>query len=229
MDRRMRTAAGAAVAAMLVLVLAASSGSLDVWRTTSSGGETPTVVTDAPQIIEPQQPGADTGREWPSWVGTLVRVIGVTVAALALLAALAGMRLVRMPSIRWPSALRRRTVRGDALPATEERRVVVDVDSARAALTGGTPRNAIVACWMQLEVDAAAAGLSRLASETSTEYVERVIGGSSVDPVPIGDLAALYREARFSRHPLVDEHRDHALVALEQVAAALLHAAESAA
>jgi hypothetical protein len=221
----------AAMAAMIVvlLVVAASSSSFDVWRTPSSGGETPTVVTDAPQVVEPQQPPADAGREWPSWVGTLVRVIGVALAAFALLAALAGMRLVRMPSIRWPSTLRRRTARGDVLPATEERRVVVDVDAARAALTGGPPRNAIVACWMQLEVDAAAAGLTRLASETSTEYVERVIGGSSVDPAPIGDLAALYREARFSRHPLVDEHRDRALVALEQVAAALLHDAESVA
>ena len=99
--------------------------------------------------------------------------------------------------------------------------VAVDVAAARAALAQGPPRNAIVACWMQLEHDAAAAGLGRVASETAAEYAARVVAAASVDPGPIGELAALYREARFSRHELDDVHRARALAALDRVAAAL--------
>ena len=108
-----------------------------------------------------------------------------------------------------------------ALPEVPERELAVDVESARVALAGGSPRNAIVACWMQLERDAAAAGLPREAAETSAEYVERVVAASSVDPAPIRELAALYREARFSRHELRDDHRTRALAALNRVEAVL--------
>jgi hypothetical protein len=126
----------------------------------------------------------------------------------------------------------RRAVRGrrhrqiTALPETPERELAVDVDAARDALTGGSPRNAIVACWMQLERDVAAAGLPREASETSAEYVERVVVASSVEPGPIRELAALYREARFSRHDLRDDHRTRALAALNRVEAALRRSVE---
>lgn len=113
-----------------------------------------------------------------------------------------------------------------ALPDEPAPELAVDTDAARRALAGGTPRNAIVACWMQLERDAAAAGIPRAAAETSTEYVERVVAASSVDPGPIGSLAALYREARFSDHALGDSHRALALVALNRVEAVLRHSVE---
>jgi hypothetical protein len=107
------------------------------------------------------------------------------------------------------------------LPEVDEQGPRIDLASARAALVAGSPRNAIVACWMQLEREASDAGLARLAPETPTEYVERVIASTSVDPAPIGELAALYREARFSDHDLPDDHRARALVALDRVEAAL--------
>ena len=78
-----------------------------------------------------------------------------------------------------------------------------------------------MACWIQLESDVAAAGLPRHVSETSSEYTERVIGQSSVDAAPITELAALYREARFSNHVLGHEHRARAARALDSVVAAL--------
>jgi hypothetical protein len=61
----------------------------------------------------------------------------------------------------------------------------------------------------------------RVSSETSAEYVARVVASGSVNAGPIGELAALYREARFSRHDLGDEHRARALASLERVAVAL--------
>lgn len=78
-------------------------------------------------------------------------------------------------------------------------------------LETGEPRNAIVAAWLGLETAAAATGLPRLASETSSEYTERVIGVWPVDSERLGDLAALYREARFSVHPLGEAHRVRAV------------------
>jgi hypothetical protein len=213
---------------MVVLVLAASSGPFDVWRTPYSDGGTPTVVTDPPATVEPQETAPEASREWPSWVSTLLRLIGIAVAVLAITAALAAIAsFVRKPSFRGWSLFRDRSADGAALPEVDDERLVVDVNSARNALAAGTPRNAIVACWMQLERDAAAAGLPRLPFETPTEYVERVIGASSVDPAPIGDLASLYREARFSRHELVDAHRSQAMAALDRVARALHQDAEN--
>lgn len=98
-------------------------------------------------------------------------------------------------------------------------------------LETGEPRNAIVAAWLGLETSAAATGLPRLPAETSTEYTERVIGVWPVDSARLGDLAALYREARFSVHDLGESHRDRAITDLrvliadlEQVASR--HAAE---
>lgn len=81
-------------------------------------------------------------------------------------------------------------------------------------LETGEPRNAIVAAWLSLEGSAAATGLPRLPAETSTEYTERVIGVWPVDAQRLGDLAALYREARFSVHDLGEEHRRRAIADL---------------
>ncbi|MFM6849343.1 MAG: DUF4129 domain-containing protein [Terrabacter sp.] len=78
-------------------------------------------------------------------------------------------------------------------------------------LESGEPRNAIVAAWLDLEGSAAATGLPRLPAETSTEYTERVITVWAVDRERLADLAALYREARFSVHPLGEEHRTRAI------------------
>jgi hypothetical protein len=78
-------------------------------------------------------------------------------------------------------------------------------------LETGEPRNAIVAAWLALESSAAATGLPRLPAETSTEYTERVIGVWPVDSERLADLAALYREARFSVHDLGEDHRRRAI------------------
>jgi hypothetical protein len=224
MDRRARIAVIGAIVAMVVLVLAASSGPVDVWRSPDLDGGSAPVVTDPPTSVVPQEPLPEGKREMPDWVATLSKVIGIVVGLVIIAAALAAMRLVRMPTLRWPTSLKRRAADGATLPEVDDGIVSVDVDSARAALGTGPARNAIVACWMQLERDAADAGLPRLPFETATEYVERVIGASSVDPAPIGELAALYREARFSQHELGDAHRARALAALERVEVALRRA-----
>lgn len=230
MDRRTRTIVIAAVAAMVVLVLAASSGSSPVWEVPNDDVTIDTVVVDPPEVVQPEEPTEDGRREVPGWFATVTRVVAVVLAAVLLVLVLAAATLTMLPGRRRGGGRRRLLRRRvGALPEVDDGTLDVDVGAARAALTGGTPRNAIVACWMQLEADAGSAGLSRLAAETPAEYVERVVATSSVDPAPIAELAALYREARFSRHELSDDHRQRAMAALDRVAAALGHDVEASA
>ena len=221
MDRRLVAGAATGVA-MALLVLAASSGPVRIWITsptevgTSSVDGTGPLDTIAPQGSVPRRRSSG-----PPW-GTLVsQILGVLLIVLVVTIVVLVVRLGLWPRTGRRSRRERRHRQITALPEVNERELEVDADAARIALAGGTPRNAIVACWMQLERDAAAAGLPRAAAETSAEYAERVVAASSVDPAPIGELAALYREARFSRHELLDDHRARALAAMNRVEAAL--------
>lgn len=212
--------AGATVAVVL-LVLAASTAPGRLWVIPSSGTGLSSIDGAGPlETLAPQGPVASDLTDGLAGFGLLLQVLGVLVVVLAI-AATVSMRNWR-PALRYWPGLRKRAGFGlSPLPEVAERELTVDVDAAGAALAAGNPRNAIVGCWMQLERDAAAAGLPRAAAETSAEFVERVIAAASVDVVPIGELAALYREARFSRHELRDDHRTRAIAALNRVAAAL--------
>ena len=221
MGRRTLLAAFAGTVGAVLLVLAASAGPLRLWTAPAVTG-TP-YVAPTPSPSELQVPPADkvTDRKPEEPLNSLfLQILGVLLAVLLLAAAAYaaigwdGWRL-------WPGFRSRRSRAITALPEVAVRPLTVDIAAARAALAGGSPRNAIVACWMQLERDAADAGLPRRGAETSMEYAARVVAESSVDPAPIGELAALYREARFSHHELGDHHRTLALAALDRVAAAL--------
>lgn len=92
-------------------------------------------------------------------------------------------------------------------------------------LETGTPTDAIVACWVRLEEEVAAAGLKEDASRTSSEVVADVLGEYDVDAQALAELAALYREARFSEHALTEAHRARARDALTTVHVDLRRAA----
>lgn len=213
--------------AIVLLVLAASSGPVRLW-TAPLTNEGPAPAGDAGPLdtiasADPVVPVRNDIQSTGALIGQIVgALLIVAVATLVVWAVRAG---VWRPTGRF-RLHRRRGGRMTVLPDVPERELAVDVDAARFALSEGTPRNAIVACWMQLERDAAAAGIPRAAAETSAEYVERVLSASSVDPEPIRVLAALYREARFSDHELGDDHRTRALAALNRVEHGLRHGVE---
>lgn len=206
--------------AMVLLTLTASSGPVRIWITpTQVRG--PTNDGSDPVVIGPTNPVASDRIAIPSWMMTLLVILGVLLIVLAV-TALASVRVVSaLPSFRWRWSRRWGGGKIAPLPEVHERELTVDVEAARAALSEGNPRNAIVACWMQLERDAAKVGLPRMAAETPAEYVERVVVASSVDPAPINELAALYREARFSSHRLGNDDRARAFDALHRVATSL--------
>jgi hypothetical protein len=111
--------------------------------------------------------------------------------------------------------------RFDTLPE-----VLLEGASARLEeLQSGTPTNAVVACWMRLEDEVTAAGLRRDSSRTSTEVVATVLRDYDVDEAALRELAALFREARFSAHELTESHRARARDALTTIHVDLRRAA----
>jgi hypothetical protein len=92
-------------------------------------------------------------------------------------------------------------------------------------LETGTPTDAIVACWVRLEEEVTAAGLKENSARTSSEVVADVLADYDVDASALAELAALYREARFSEHTLGESHRARARDALTTVHVDLRRAA----
>lgn len=205
-----------AVPLVLMVVLAAASGDEDLWSA-PDGTTSDTVEQEAPAdpIVVNPPPSEDSGRLLPS-VGPVIEVVAVVLfIGVVVLAAVITLRGASAPS--WGSLVGRRRRAGPVsatpLPGGP---VTVEADEAEvfAALREGPPRNAIVRCWLVLEQNAASAGVPRTPAETSSEYVERVVGRSSVDPGPIAELGALFREARFSSRPIDEARRaqaEHAL------------------
>jgi hypothetical protein len=94
-------------------------------------------------------------------------------------------------------------------------------------LSRGTPANAVVAAWVRLEDAVRGAGLRDDDSRTSTELVTSVIRGLGVRQAPLDQLAALYREARFSRHAVSEEARARAGEVLREIQVDLRHVTRS--
>jgi len=162
-----------------------------------------TAVTQAPRTpIE----GAGTNIPWEQIIIGLILM-----AALILL-------------LRWLLARDWEPEEVDLHEQPDEIALLLEATSAESrarALTEGDPRNAVVGCWVALEDAAERAGLERYAAETSAEFTTRVLGAWSVPVDTIEELAGLYREARFSRHPVTEGQRQAAVTALERIHASL--------
>ena len=145
--------------------------------------------------------------------GVLLAMLAVAVAALIIGLVVAAIR----SAFRRPVLTEHREATFPAPPVPDE--LLGGAKKRLELLEAGEPRNAIVAAWLDLEGAAGETGLPRERAETSTEYTARVIGTWEVDAARLADLAALYREARFSVHPLDESHRRRAIDDL-----AVLHA-----
>ena len=156
----------------------------------------------------------------PLWVGVLTGLLLAAAAAggLAVLVWLAALvlREVRARRLREEE----RTAVGFTVldePVRVARQVAADAGEQETLLREGDPRNAIVAAWHHFEVQGERAGVARRASETSSEYGLRILDLAEADGGSVNRLAELYREARFSDHPVTEEHRARALAALADI------------
>ena len=134
---------------------------------------------------------------------TLVAVL-VAIAVAALVAIVRGILASRDP--RTPEADDAADLDLEALAMA----VTTESADRLAALSAGTPAEGIVAAWSHLEATLHGAGVPLPASRTSTEVSLDVLRRFAVDPETLATLAALYREARYSRHPLTEDDRARA-------------------
>jgi hypothetical protein len=107
----------------------------------------------------------------------------------------------------------------DPEPLAEEIRA--DAADQLALLLGGSPRNAIVACWDRFEEQAERVHAARKDWETSSEFTLRLLERVSADAAAVNRLEALYHEARFSSHEIDESRREAAVEALRAIHSSL--------
>ncbi len=86
--------------------------------------------------------------------------------------------------------------------------------SIDAMLDDVDPRQAICAAYGRLLDGFAAAGLPRRAEEAPEEHVRRCLATAAMDPRPVRELLDLFALARFSSHPIDEQHRVAAVRAM---------------
>ena len=161
----------------------------------------------------PPFPRAVGGSHYLSWLDDLLAWAVLLLLALGVVAV-----LVWAWRHRWRRPPAPLAVQFDVLPIADVAASLEQTSAKRlAALGRGSPRNGIVACWLLVEEAISAAGLPRKPWETTTEFTVRVLHSLDIDPRTIGSLAGLYREARFSGHPMTEDDRLAARAAAERL------------
>lgn len=199
--------------------------------TTNADGtvETPDNPDNLPVCEEPDD-SLDQARDLvqqadpPLWVKVLVWTIELLlVAGMLALAVFAALRAKELLQRRTRFGGERQAADFVALgePARVAAAITEDAAEQDQLLRDGEARNAIVAAWQRFEVQGASAGVPREPWETSSEYALRIL---DVVQAPVGSvnrLADIYREARFSEHPITEDHRSAAFEALAAIRSGL--------
>ncbi|MET9493794.1 DUF4129 domain-containing protein [Streptomyces sp. NPDC006552] len=168
---------------------------------------------------DPGGPPAAGGDQVTSWLYAFLGAVGACAAA-ALLVLLAV--LVRR---RWRRGLLTPPPRtGPAAAGDDEDRALLlsALGPARRALAdGGDARAAVIACYAAMEEALAVSGVGRRPSDSPAEFLTRAARGGLVTGPAAPRLTALFREARYSSHPMAETQRAAAAEALEEIAAQL--------
>jgi hypothetical protein len=120
----------------------------------------------------------------------------------------------------------------DLLHALESEPLDVDLSAPRDALAEaaqqmrdvlltGSPRNAVVQCWLLLVAALERHGVTPQPAESPTEFTRNALNQVSTDRAAVAELTSLFLEARFSEHVIGEEARLRATAALGRVTAAL--------
>ena len=116
-----------------------------------------------------------------------------------------------------------------AVPLPPEPDPERDAEPLVAALAAGArvlhedpdPRTAIIGCYAAMERSLADAGSPPLMADTPAEVLSRATAGGLVRSAPATTLTSLFRQARYSSHPMTEADRATAIDALAQVQADL--------
>ncbi|HEX6658565.1 MAG TPA: DUF4129 domain-containing protein, partial [Ilumatobacter sp.] len=162
----------------------------------------------------------DDGINAGTWI-----TVGLIVMLLALLVAL-GFFLSRMALIERPLDRKFVPLSTALLTRPDE---PVDVGkvadllqaSLEGVLLGADPRTAIRVAYGTLLDGLADVGLARRPEEGPDEHMERCLRAADLPAGPIRELLRLFALARFSTHPITEEHRTRAVLALDAAIASV--------
>ncbi|MGW5367473.1 DUF4129 domain-containing protein [Streptomyces sp. NPDC004009] len=204
------------VVPLLVLVLHqfGSSGSSH-----EGGHESSPLPSPRQDPLPTPSPAQQAGHAGHSMHFGLTRILlGLSIALLVAVAVIAGLRL-------WRYVTRPPAAEAPATYATlddEQERLAHAVDSGRRALLNGTDaRAAVIACYAAMEESLADSGVTRRASDSPQDLLERAVAGGLPTGAAAAALTTLFREARYSTHPMDAGHRDRAAAALAEIAHSL--------
>ncbi|WP_243878176.1 DUF4129 domain-containing protein [Streptomyces sp. SUK 48] len=208
--------AASLVVPLLVLALHRFALSGSGQETDLGGSDGPSASPTPREVPVPAPPSAahvDHGIRF----GPTPLLLALGIALFAVVVVVAGLYLrrylARSPALLAPSAS------ASAVPGDERDRLTRAVDSGRRALLDGTDaRAAVIACYATMEESLAASGVARRASDSPQDLLERATAGGLPARAAVGELTALFREARYSTHPMDDGHRDRAAAALTEIA-----------
>ncbi|OWA12016.1 hypothetical protein B9W62_08235 [Streptomyces sp. CS113] len=150
-----------------------------------------------------------------------LHLVLVLLAAVAVvLVVVAVVRRLRRFGLRVPQ---RPGLAGTATQDDDARLLLSAVHSGRRALagTGADARAAVIACYAAMEDALAASGVPRHASDSPADLLSRAAGAGFAPGSAAPRLTALFREARYSSHPMDASHRAAAADALEEIASLL--------
>ena len=221
MTRRDWGWAGGTVTALLLAAWVSGAASVSAFTVP---GQSPPATEEFGELVDPdigdnRMPG---GRRAPvEGNETVAAVVAWTLRALLVVVVVAALVLVARALVR---RLRRDpvTVKDEVRAGLLPDVLVAGVRESEAQLDHGTSSEAVINAWLTLDRSARAVGIDDDAARTPAELVTAVLDEHAVDPAAIERLAALYREARFSEHPIGEEHRAAARQALRTVREDLL-------
>jgi hypothetical protein len=233
------TAVAAVAAAVLMLVLVTWAAAIGPEHVFTGGGtfirdSTAPIASSVTESVRPDlqdEVREKYGAPAPAWVRLLALVVEVAVLVVVLY--LLG-RLLRRILKWWKGRERRRhlapppALEFEVLDPMSEVAAAIEDDAVeqQAVLEAGEPRNAIVACWRRFEAQAARVDVVRRPWQTSSEFVLSVLDRIGAEESAVLRLATLFREARFSDHPITEQHRDEAVAALAAIHGSLRRARE---
>lgn len=223
-----------ALGALVLVICALVAATFDGPRPAALGGgdRPPASVQEGERYDDRPQPGPEEPpappeeREpWLPWLPPLDLLLIVPAAlvfgvALVVVARLRLRRRQRRLSGRM-GARHSLALEAEPPPEDDDARLPDALGAGRRTIGEGSPRNAIVAAWVRLEQAVEGDRFPHRPEETPSELVERALASYRLDADAIGRLAALYREARFSRHPVTEEHRAEAAACLRRLLATL--------
>lgn len=207
--------AGTGAIGVLILVLHRFSRS----DTASNPPGTLPAQPSAPPSAFPTAASGEGSGDSAHYSLPLYLLLGLLAAVVVVVVTVAVVRRLRRYGLRVPQ---RPAPAGPPAEDDDARLLLSAVRSGRRALAGtGDARAAVIACYAAMEDALMASGVERQASDSPADLLTRAVAAGLAPGPAAPRLTALFREARYSSHPMDGSHREAAAVALEDIAALL--------